>query len=192
MDALFDYLPNAVVTLDRLVEEAKTRRLETISDYSEARREGLEQRSFGAPPYKPLPPGALYLTGQEWEEQLGARKLRLFTPFPRPETRGLIQIDFKGKQGRSFAIERAESSEKLMPAVVEHIRTLQGLGKRAIVACWTNGARERLGNMFGAHGIDRIEKIAHIAEARKADEAAVSFAPLGLESGFETPDPALI
>ena len=192
MDTLFDYLPNAVVTLDHLVEDAKTRRLETISDHYEARREGLEQRSFGAPPYKPLPPGALYLTGQEWEEQLGARKLRLFTPFPRPETRGLIQIDFKGKQGRSFAIERAESSEKLMPAVVEHIRTLQGLGKRAIVACWTNGARERLGNMFGAHGIDRIEKVANIAEARKADKAAVSFALLGLESGFETPDLAVI
>ncbi len=116
----------------------------------------------------------------------------MFTPFPRPETRGLIQIDFKGKQGRSFAIERAESSEKLMPAVVEHIRTLQGLGKRAIVACWTNGARERLGNMFGAHGIDRIEKVANIAEARKADKAAVSFALLGLESGFETPDLAVI
>jgi transcription-repair coupling factor (superfamily II helicase) len=192
MDTLFDYLPNAVVTVDHLGEDAKSRRLETIADHYEARKEGLEQRSFGAPPYKPLPPGALYLTADEWQERLQTHKLRLFTPFPQPQSPGLIQIDFKGKQGRSFAMERAEASEKLMPAVVEHIRLLQGLGKRAIVACWTNGARERLGNMFAAHGVSRIEKVATIAEARKADKSAVSFALLGLESGFETPDLAVI
>jgi transcription-repair coupling factor (superfamily II helicase) len=192
MDTLFDYLPNAVVTVDHLGEDAKSRRLETIADHYEARKEGLEQRSFGAPPYKPLPPGALYLTADEWQERLQTHKLRLFTPFPQPQSPGLIQIDFKGKQGRSFAMERAEASEKLMPAVVEHIRLLQGLGKKAIVACWTNGARERLGNMFAAHGVSRIEKVATIAEARKADKSAVSFALLGLESGFETPDLAVI
>ena len=38
----------------------------------------------------------------------------------------------------------------------------------------------------------RIEKVANIAEARKADKSAVSFALLGLESGFETPDLAII
>ncbi len=192
MDTLFDYLPNAVITMDHLGEDAKNRRLETIADHFEARKEGLEHRSFGAPPYKPVPPDALYLTDGEWQERLAGRKLRLFTPFPQPETRGLIQIDFKGKHGRSFAIERAESSEKLIPAVAEHIRTLQGLGKRVIVACWTNGARERLGAMFAAQGVTDIEKVASIAEARKAAKSAVSFALLGLESGFETPDLAVI
>jgi transcription-repair coupling factor (superfamily II helicase) len=191
MDTLFDYLPNAVVTLDHLADDAKTRRMETIADHYDARKEGLEQRSFGAPPYKPLTPDALYLTAEEWEERLGSRKLRQFEPFPQPAPREL-QIDFKGKQGRSFAIERAESSDKLIPAVVEHVRTLQGLGKRTLIACWTNGARERLGAMIGAHGGTRIEKVANIAEARKADKAAVSFALLGLESGFETPDLAIL
>ncbi len=76
--------------------------------------------------------------------------------------------------------------------MIEHIRIVQGLGKRAIVACWTNGARERLGAMIGAHGSIRIEKVANIAEARKADKAALSFALLGLECGFETPDLAII
>ncbi len=62
MNTLFDYLPNAVITVDHLDDDAKTRRLETIADHYDARKEGLEQRSFGAPPYKPLPPDALYLT----------------------------------------------------------------------------------------------------------------------------------
>ena len=192
MDTLFDYLPNAVVTFDHLAEDAKNNRLETIADHYDARKEGLEHRSFGAPPYKPLPPHALYLDAKEWERRLSEKKIRLFTPFPQPPALGLIQIDFKGKQGRSFAIERAELSEKLMPAATEHIRTLQGLGKRVIVACWTNGARERLGAMFGAHGIKEIEKVATIADARKAAKSAICFALLGLESGFETPDLGIV
>ena len=150
MDTLFDYLPNAVITIDHLGDDAQARRLETIADHYDARKEGLEQRSFGAPPYKPLPPDALYLTAKEWQEHVLAHKARIFTPFPQPAPTNL-QIDFRGKQGRSFAIERAESSDKLIPAVIEHMRTLQGLGKRTIVACWTNGARERLGNMISAH-----------------------------------------
>ncbi len=192
LDTLFDYLPNAVVTMDHLAEDAKARRLETIADHYEARKEGLEHRSFGAPPYKPLAPNALYLTEEEWDGRLSDLKLRLFTPFPQPEAKGLLQIDFKGKQGRVFAMERAESSEKLMPAVAEHTRALQGQGKRVVVACWTNGARERLGAMFGAQGAKDIEKVANIAEARKAAKSAVSFALLGIESGFETPDLAVI
>jgi transcription-repair coupling factor (superfamily II helicase) len=192
MDTLFDYLPNAVVTMDHLAGDAKTQRLETIADHYQARKEGLEHRSFGAPPYKPLPPDSLYLTGEVWDERLKERKLRLFTPFPQPEAKGLIQIDFKGKHGRNFIVERAEASEKLIPAVIEHTRTMQGLGKRVIVACWTNGARERLGSMFGAHGLTGIEKVGSIADARKAPKSAVSFALLGLENGFETPDLAII
>ena len=191
MDTLFDYLPNAVITLDHLAEDATARRLETIADHYEARKEGLEQRSFGAPPYKPLPPDALYFTASNGRSAWRRTSCGCSRLSPQPSPRGL-QIDFRGKQGRSFAIERAESSEKLMPAVTEHIRMLQGLGKRAIVACWTNGARERLGNMISAHGSTRIEKVANIAEARKAAKSAISFALLGLESGFETPDLAII
>ncbi|WP_127076090.1 transcription-repair coupling factor [Rhodomicrobium lacus] len=191
MDTLFDYLPNAVATLDHLADEAALRRLETIADHYEARREGLEQRSFGAPPYKPLKPDALYLTSEEWTAKLGEHKVRRFEPFPQPDARAVVQIDFRGKQGRSFALERAESSDKLIPAVAEHIRTMQSLGKRAVVACWTNGARERLGNMLSSH-VSRIEKVANIAEVRKAEKSAVSFALLGLESGYETPDLAII
>ncbi len=115
MDTLFDYLPDAVITLDHLGEDAKNSRLETIADHYEARKEGLEHRSFGAPPYKPLPPEALYLTPEEWERRLSGRKLRLFTPFAQPPAPGLIQIDFKGKHGRNFAIERANPPRSCSP-----------------------------------------------------------------------------
>ena len=192
MDTLFDYVPDAVITMDHLAEDARKRRLEQIADHYDARISGLEQKSFGAPPYKPVPPQSLFVQDDEWQGMMGKRKLRLFTPFPQPETRGLIQIDFHGKQGRSFTPERSEASEKLMPAVIEHIRRLQSAGKRTMIACWTNGARERLGNMLAAQGVAQIAKVTHLAEARKTDKSAVPFVLLGVESGFETPDLAII
>ena len=192
MDTLFDYLPDAVVTVDHLAGDAKTRRLETIADHYEARKSGLEQKSFGAAPYKPLPPSLLYLTGDEWQDTLGYHKLRYFTPFEQPDVKSVVQLNFRGRQGRSFTPERVEAADKLMPAVVEHIRNLQRSGKRAIVACWTNGTRERIGNMIAAHGNPVIEKVETIAEVRKADKSAISFALLGIESGFETGDLAII
>jgi transcription-repair coupling factor (superfamily II helicase) len=192
METLFDYLPNAIVTFDHLADEARDRRLESIADHYDARRTGLEQKSFGAAPYKPLPPGLLYFTAEEWAETVGYHKVRQFSPFPQPDAKGVVQLNFRGKRGRSFALERAEAPDKLIPAVAAHVRDLQEQGKRVIIACWTNGARERLGNMLSAQdGID-IEKADTLIDARKALKRSVSFALLGIEEGFETPDLAII
>ena len=99
MDTLFDYLPNAVITFDHLAEDAKNNRLETIADHYDARKEGLEHRSFGAPPYKPLPPDALYLTGEEWERRLSGRKGAAVHALPAAAGAGADPDRFQGQAG---------------------------------------------------------------------------------------------
>ena len=84
MDTLFDYLPDAVVTLDHLGEDAKNRRLETIADHYQARKEGLEHRSFGAPPYNPLPPMRFILPPRSGSGGSLAGSSGSLTPFPQP------------------------------------------------------------------------------------------------------------
>ncbi len=49
LETLFDYLPGAVVTLDPLADDAKTRRLEQVADHYDARLQALERKAFGAP-----------------------------------------------------------------------------------------------------------------------------------------------
>ena len=58
---LFDYVDDAPFFFDHLSDDARSSRREQIEEYFEARRTAMEQSSFGAPPYKPLAPDALYL-----------------------------------------------------------------------------------------------------------------------------------
>src|SRR4029453_13385104 len=97
------YLPDAVVSLDLLVDDACTRRLERVADHYEARAQALERKAFGAPPYHPMPPESLFLSEAEWQEALAARQTIALDPFEHPETPGGKIVSFGGRQGRSFA-----------------------------------------------------------------------------------------
>ncbi len=193
LETLFDYVPESVISFDHLAGEAHKERLEEIRDHYDARAEALEQASFGTPPYKPVPPKQLYLDEEDWQTALSARKLRFFSPFEAAETAGgLACLNFGAKIGRNFALERADQVDTLFDAVIAHIRTVQGAGKRVIVAGWSEGASERLSHMLETHGLKGGTSIKAYAEAIRLDRKAVAFAVLGLEHGFETPDLAVI
>ena len=65
---LFDYLPDAVVTLDPLSDDARATRLEQIADHYDARAQALERKAFGAPPYHPVPAESMFLSEAEWQD----------------------------------------------------------------------------------------------------------------------------
>ena len=72
LETLFDYVPDAPVSFDHLAEQAVEERLALIADHHDARVQGLETLSFGAPPYKPVPVAAMFLTTEEWNERAGS------------------------------------------------------------------------------------------------------------------------
>jgi transcription-repair coupling factor (superfamily II helicase) len=193
LETLFDYAPGAVVTFDHLAADARRQRFEQIEDHYEAREQAMEQTSFGTPPYKPIPPRRMFLDNADWDAALAGRKLRLFSPFDTLEgADGIASLNFGARIGRNFALERAENAEKLFDAVNAHIARLQGAGKRVLVAGWTAGSRERLGHMLSGHGLKDMAQVDSYAAATKLDRGATGFAVLGLETGFETPDIAVI
>ena len=85
LETLFDYVPDAPVSFDHLAEQAVEERLALIADHYEARVKGLESLTFGAPPYKPVPAAAMFLTSQEWGERQSERSVRHMTPFEEAE-----------------------------------------------------------------------------------------------------------
>jgi transcription-repair coupling factor (superfamily II helicase) len=190
LDTVFDYLPDAAVTLDPLVDDARARRLEQIADHYDARAQALERKAFGAPPYHPVPPGSLFLDEAEWQNILAGRKVIALDPFEHPEAPGFVS--FGGRQGRSFAAERQAEGANVFDAVVAHAGRLEGEGKRVIVACWSNGARERLGALLAEHGIGAIRRIESFAELMAEPGDVTFFAVLPLETGFEAPGLAVI
>jgi transcription-repair coupling factor (superfamily II helicase) len=191
METIFDYVPGAPVALDSLVEEAKTARLDLIRDYYEARVAAREVKTLDASPYKPLKPEALYLADEDWRAALDGRPVRAFSGFSVPEGEGAA-LNLGARQGRNFAPERAQEGVNIFEALGGHIAGLRKAGKRIAIASWSEGARDRLQNVLGDHGIRNVALAASWAEVNAAPRTTVSLIVLGLEAGFETDDLALV
>ncbi|MBN8919946.1 MAG: transcription-repair coupling factor, partial [Rhizobiales bacterium] len=190
LDTLFDYLPETPVFLEPLADDAAQERLKQIQDYYEARRAALDEPHSG-PPYRPLPPDRLYIPEAEWQERLGKAAVAVATPFASPgESRAVI--DLGTKQGHNFAAERAEPDANVFEAVTRHVHALQAARKRVIVALWSEGSRERMGTVLAEHGLPNLRQVSSWPQITAWPRNEVLLAVVGLESGFETDDAAII
>jgi len=192
LETLFDYLPGAVVSLDPLTDDARAKRFEQIADHYDARAQALERKAFGAPPYHPVPPESLFLSESEWHTELASRQVIALDPFEHPDQAGSNIVSFGGRQGRSFAAERQTEGLNVFDAVVAHAKRLHGEGKHVLVACWSNGARERLAALLVEHGGGETKSVASFADALTLPASVTAVAVLPLETGFEAPGLAVI
>jgi transcription-repair coupling factor (superfamily II helicase) len=192
LETILDYTGDCVVSLDHLAEESMAARKTQIAEYYDARVEALNKDSFGAPVYKPLPPHMMYLTGDEWPDAVAQFPVVAMTPFEAPEGAGLRVLSAGGRQGRSFAAERAEAGRNVYEAVVDHVRGQQKAGRRVMLAAWTEGSRDRLQGILKDHDLGLVVTAKDGPEALKRSKDMVSVVILGLENGFETDDLAVI
>ncbi len=189
LETLFHYLPDAVISLDHEADESAAARRDQIDEFYNARHEALDQKSFGAAPYKPLKPEALYLTAGQWAETLADHCTLALSPFESPDSSA---ISFAGKRGRGFAAERAEAGGNVYEAVKVHTEGLRKAGKRVAIATWTEGSRERLEGILKDHDLAPLAAADTWSDLQKWDSAVVGLTVLGLEEGFETADLAVI
>jgi transcription-repair coupling factor (superfamily II helicase) len=188
METLFDYLPGTAVALEHLADDAAQKRLEQIDDYHEARVQALKEGV--TPPYKPLSADCLYLTGKEWQARLEAGALATLTPFAVPDAASVIEIG--ARAGHNFAAERAEPGANVFEAVSKHVLGLQASGKRVAIALWSEGARERMSHVLADHKLHNLTAIGSWSQAQALPKQALALVVLGIESGFETEDAAII
>ncbi len=192
LETVFDYLPDAVLTLDHQTDEGVAARLAQIEEYYDARLAVMRSRQVEGPPYRPLPPERLYFTDAEWAERLHARSIGVFTPFARPEEGGTAATDAGGKPGPDFAAVRNRPGESLFDSVRAHIAQEQAAGRRVTVTAYTAGSRDRLAGLLRDHGVERIVAVDGWAAAQKLSIQDVGMAVLGLERGFVTADLAFL
>ncbi|HEX4410621.1 MAG TPA: transcription-repair coupling factor [Xanthobacteraceae bacterium] len=189
METLFDYLPDSPVAIEPLAEEAAHERIAQIVDYFQARKDAIEQSAGGAP-YKPLPPDKLYLAETEWQTRLQNSSLARLTPFAAPEQKDVIEIG--AHAGHNFSSERNTPNTNVFEALAAHVNKLQGNGKRVVIALWSEGSRDRMAHVVAEHGLHNLTQVASWQQALALPKHQTAFAVLGIESGFETADVALI
>ena len=188
LETLFDYLPSSPVAIEPMAEDAAHERFTQIADYYDARREALKQGM--TPSYKPLPPDRLYLTEAEWKERLKSSALARLTPFAVPEARDVIDVGARG--GHNFTAERAEPGANVFEAVAKHVAALQASGKRVAIALWSEGARERMSHVLADHKLHNLNTVGSWPQALALPKSTVALAVLGIESGFETDNTAIV
>ena len=192
LDTLFTYLPDVPIVLDHQADDAVAERISLIKDYYDARKAALDQPSPGAIPYKPLPPSALYLTPEDWRGIVGEAGVAVLTPFQLPDSEGKLVVDLGGRQGRSFAAERADNSGSVFDAAVAHVKALQGDGRRVILAAWSEGSRERLAHVLADHGLKTVQLTGSLRAAFDLKPGTTALAVWGFETGFEAGKLAVI
>ncbi|MBA3525808.1 MAG: transcription-repair coupling factor, partial [Sphingomonas sp.] len=80
---MFDYLSeHDIVVRDAGADGSLESRLESVEDYFQNRKRAMQSEPGG---YRPLPPAALYLARDEWDEALTARPIHRTSGFPEAE-----------------------------------------------------------------------------------------------------------
>ncbi|MCI0467116.1 MAG: transcription-repair coupling factor, partial [Beijerinckiaceae bacterium] len=188
---LFDYFPGAPLVFDPLAESAAAERFAQIEDYYGARKNAYDVNPAHSA-YKPLPPASLYLTQSEWAARTSASSLVLLEPFAQPRTSAGPVIDCGSRPGRGFAAERADPNANVFTAAIEHMSALQAGGRRAVLAAWTDGSRERLSHVLSDHGFANTAPVSSLAQAQALSPSTLAIAAIGMEQGFEAPGLAII
>ena len=190
-ETLFDYLPEATLTLDHLVDEAQAARFEAIADYYEARRLRRDVVGAGAAVYKPLPPDRLYLTPAEWERLVAPRAIGALSPYRAPAD-GHLAVDAGGRDGARFVSERLQPGASVFEAVRDHVRAMTAAGRRVVIASYSEGARDRLAKLLKDHGLETLANVESWAAVGRLPRGTAALAVLGLERGFEVDDLVVI
>ncbi|KKB79737.1 transcription-repair coupling factor [Devosia soli] len=187
MDRLADYVGDAPFVFDDQVGEAYAERATQIRDYYDAREAArLAPPIAGAgAPYKPIKPDLLYDLDLAPQALAGATVVQ-FSPFLSPNTKK--GDDAGGHIAPSFAAERAASDVNLFEAVVKRLLAERRAGRRAVVACWSAGTRDRMAQVLKDHGLTNPRMAENWRDAETTSAATTSLVVLPLETGFETDD----
>ncbi|MBN8995645.1 MAG: transcription-repair coupling factor [Rhizobiales bacterium] len=190
LETIFDHVgAETPVVLDHLAEEAAAERIVLIKDHYDARRQVLDGGQGGVP-YKPVPPEGLYLLGDEWQGRLAATALVRVSPFALPEAGNVV--DMGARRGRNFSAERNAGDVNVFDAVIGHLRDERQAGRRVVVVCWSEGSRDRMGQVLLDHGMANLKPVADWRAVEGLEAGAVGLGILGVEAGFETAKFAIV
>ncbi|WP_291726942.1 transcription-repair coupling factor [Leisingera sp. F5] len=186
LETLFDYLPQATVTLDDQVTPARLARWDTIEDQFETRKHAMAQKGRIDTVYKPTPPGLLYLDDAAWEA--ASAEHRVVQLHPLPQASGPGTVDAGGRIGRNFAPERQQENISLFGALASHIkaRMLEG---PVLIASYSEGARERLSGLIEDEG---LAEAVPVMDGTRIGKSGLHLAVWALEHGFQAPDMSVI
>ncbi|WP_176730393.1 transcription-repair coupling factor [Devosia insulae] len=188
LDHLAAYTEDAPFIFDDQAREAFADRQTQISDYYQAREDARheKQSSQGAAPYKPVPPGQLYEMERAPYTLAPEHGVIQLSPFAAPDMKKAD--DAAGRVAPSFAAERQAQDVNLFEAVVKLFRAERKKARKTIIACWSEGSRDRMAQVLADHGLAHPRLAENWRDAETTSPETTALVVLGLETGFQTDD----
>jgi len=141
---LFDHLsPQDTLVIDSSALGAADERLGDVTDYFASR---TESSGKAAGSYRPLDPGALYLSRAELDASLAGHPVHRAEMFAQPESATSIDFGFSGS--RDFAPERARG-DNVYEAAARYLTGQAAQGRKALIAAYSEGSRARIAAILG-------------------------------------------
>lgn len=187
LETIFEYLgEEPLLFLEHGAINSANERISLVEDYYKAR---LAPPPKGTSPYKAIKPDLLYLTSNEIELRLATYKTRDLTPFVSDEG---VKLNANAKPARNFAPERQKEGVNVWEVVREYCKDEIAIGKKPIIAAWTDGSAERLGHVLQEHGMGNLFPLPNFAATNQLPKNAIGLCVLPLENGFEIDDLLII
>ncbi len=190
---LFDWLgARDIAVTDGGLQAASEARFEAIADYYDNRVSALKapvrgKSKLGAAVYRPLEPEALYLCADDFTAKLAEHRAHSTNPLP-----GEAGLELGGMPAQDFAAARVAAAAGGAPvydAIAARLAALQTSGRRAILAAYSEGSRQRLSGLLTEHGARGLAPLQGWQAALGASaKGAVPVIVLPLESGFRLED----
>ncbi|MEM8833783.1 MAG: transcription-repair coupling factor, partial [Pseudomonadota bacterium] len=195
LSSIFDIIDNKEIFMDANVLHAAQERVNQTQDFFQARltlqqaalKKKKDEQSVTNVIYNPLPPELLYLNDDVFFESV--KDAHQFSSFkPANDT----ALDGEGRKGRDFADARAEKNGDVIGVVQDYIQSQQSQEKKALIAAYSEGARERLKVMLKETGFKRLKNCHNREDLMKVKKDEVGLAILSLEYGFVANDLAVV
>ena len=159
LETLFDYVPETTLIVnDGQSIEAHIERYDLVLDYFDARKQHLDQVETGAGDpaktsgvFRPVPIESFYLSPDEMKSVQSDYRCRYNSPFHIETDQD--RVDFGGRLGRNFLIERQTDGVNVFDAAASYVKSELLNKKRIILASWTEGSSERLGGVLADHDL---------------------------------------
>ncbi|APG62757.1 transcription-repair coupling factor [Sphingorhabdus lutea] len=188
MVSIFDHLnENDMVVSETANAQIMVERHATIADYYDNRKKLQTDKSNS---YRPISPEMLYLDEREISSIFQKWPVHIIDQFDRPDQDNIINLSIKS--AHDFAPDRANKNN-IYRAATSYIEKWRHDGKNTIIACYTNGSRNRLAELFQEQGAKKIvladgwqETLSYIAKDK------LVFTTLPIDHGFETSDYILL
>lgn len=180
---IFDYLPQAQIIIGRQAEHAAAAKTESIRDYYLARLEALKVKSQGeVDTYRPIPPEMLYLDENLFKQRIAGRRHLVFTELALPESSDVVSCGVIPVV--NFASAKNVNAAQVYEDLKNYLEENRKL--KRIIACYSQGSRERLFSLMSEYGIKDLAVADSWAEAEaKAAQKRVVLTLMNLAHGFK-------